>query len=468
MTSQRMSWQKLLCREKFNGNGDTVEYFDEDHDALVFSPAFRRLNKKTQVHSFNSNDLIRTRLVHSLEVGCICRKFGYRIGKWLRCEQNENVSPSDIAQITQAAGLMHDLGNPPFGHAGEEAIRDWAICNFDSITDYMDETETNKAWIKLDFHKFEGNPQALHLATSEDGEYGSEGFQLSYATLATSIKYPWSSRYCEIINKDKFGFFYADRDTFKDIVEKTGLFRIDEDEEAPRYSRHPLTFLMEAADDICYSHIDIEDAIELGIVQIEELISKVDQLSIDCGFPSVEKLFTKYTSKKGIKRFLRERVFTMMLDHGCQIFIENYEKIMHGSIPPGVGIVDMMDEKYHAFIQWEKRLGSSVIYNQKDKVLNELGAHRTIGILLDFYFSSFKEYSQLRSKSNHSINNLTFKTKKSLQEFTKGWQKSDDTQKFDWDSLETATLPMQILDHVSGMTDQYCAEIASTLMGQVN
>jgi len=262
-----MDWAYLISDERFRAPAQAERQrspFQRDSDRIVFSAAFRRLQDKTQVHPFPDSDYVRRRLTHSLEVSCVGRSLGTGLGNCL-VRQDSALSPAlpfDLGQIVANACLAHDIGNPPFGHAGEKAIGSWFKEQLPSALK-NDLTEQQRS----DLYKFEGNAQGFRLLTRLQDFRGEGGLRLTYATLAAFAKYPTTSLETgnDYIGAKKHGFFTDDVHHFAEIAEAVGL---------PQYSRgwrrHPLVFLMEAADDICYRVIDVEDAFKLDRLSFRE------------------------------------------------------------------------------------------------------------------------------------------------------------------------------------------------------
>ena len=219
--------------------------FNSDHDKIIFSGAFRRLGKKTQVHPMATNDHIHNRLTHSLEVACVGRSLGIKVGQALMDKQRlpPGFLPTDLGDIVQSACLAHDIGNPPFGHTGEEAIRNWF--EHDGKPYLAGLTADEQA----DFLHFEGNAQGLRVLTASEYHPYAGGMRLTYATLGAFIKYPWTAAPASqgLRPKPKYGVFQAEVDIFEEIAQAVNLTQQGEH----WYSRHPLVYLMDAADDFC-------------------------------------------------------------------------------------------------------------------------------------------------------------------------------------------------------------------------
>jgi dGTPase len=273
-----MDWIQLTSSARFRSStaAETQRSpFQRDYDRIVFSAAFRRLQDKTQVHAFPESDYVRRRLTHSLEVSCVGRSLGTSLGKFLADNDSSLMSqketlPYDIGQIVANACLAHDIGNPPFGHAGESAIGSW----FKERLPGALKSDLTDVQLR-DLELFEGNAQGFRLLTRLQDFRGDGGMRLTYATLAAFTKYPTSSVSVGTgyIGAKKHGFFADDKRHFEGIAKATGLTKYEHG-----WKRHPLVFLMEAADDICYRIIDVEDAVKLNrlaFVEAEGLLKAI-------------------------------------------------------------------------------------------------------------------------------------------------------------------------------------------------
>lgn len=242
-----MNWNSLLSNKRFGmedlhlKNHDDRTEFQRDYDRLIFSAPFRRLQNKTQVFPLPGSVFVHNRLTHSLEVACVGRSLGNGVSKKIQQEYGQAVSPfmDEIGAIVSAACLAHDLGNPPFGHSGEKAI---ATYFSEGEGAFLKDKMTPNQW--KDIITFEGNANAFRLLTHQFNGRRKGGFALTYSTLASIAKYPYSSAYAE--KKQKFGFFQSEKDDFAKIAHELGLIALEEE----KYVRHPLVYLVEAADDI--------------------------------------------------------------------------------------------------------------------------------------------------------------------------------------------------------------------------
>ena len=344
-----MNWESLLSTKRNReaaGNtpvtADLRSEFEKDYHRIIGSASFRRLQDKTQVFPLDKSDFIRTRLTHSLEVSSFAKSLGQNIGEYLltyRKDQNFNWKrKEEICSILQCAGLIHDIGNPPFGHFGEVIIREWFKRNLPEMLFKGEKIETLLTeQMKQDFYHFEGNAQALRLVTKLHYLVDENGMNLTYALLNTIVKYPGSSLDIDKTTGDikdkKMGYYFADQDIYEAIAKETGTTG----------KRHPLTFILEAADDIAYNTADIEDAFVKGFISynvLKEELRELQKLEPNNPFNALEKLERKYQS--GIKRGVENpeeyavknwivQVQGFLINCATYGFTSNYEAIMEGS-----------------------------------------------------------------------------------------------------------------------------------------
>ncbi len=343
-----MNWEQLLCTQRHrefqknkNATGDLRSEFEKDYHRIIGSASFRRLQDKTQVFPLDKSDFIRTRLTHSLEVSSFGKSLGQNIGEYIISEgKDTSFTPrmkEEICSILQCAGLIHDIGNPPFGHFGESAIREWFRRNlpkWEFKGRKIEEILT--AQMREDFYHFEGNAQALRLVTKLHYLVDEYGMNLTYALLNTIIKYPVSSinvdKSTGNIKDKKMGYYYADREIYEAVSQATGT----------RGKRHPLTYILEAADDIAYKTADIEDAYVKGFISYQQLKEEISRLPEEekCSFSAAERLESKYQS--GIRRGVQKpeeyavknwivQVQGFLINCATFGFTSNYEAIMAGT-----------------------------------------------------------------------------------------------------------------------------------------
>ncbi len=272
----KMDWRKLLSPQRLGKKApDEItpgrSPFQQDFDRIVFSPAFRRMQDKAQVFPLADNDYVHTRLTHSMEVSCVGRSLGAAVGATI-CARHDlgHIQPSDIGAVVAAAGLVHDIGNPPLGHSGEEAIRYWF--QHSELAAEMKAGMTEKQ--QADIAGYEGNAQGFRVLSKLQMPDNAGGMQLTCATLAAFAKYPVESRVRnrpEGVASKKFNFFQLERDLFKSVAETTGLLPLVNSNDDYCWCRHPLAWLVEAADDIAYRIVDFEDAWVMGILNYSEI-----------------------------------------------------------------------------------------------------------------------------------------------------------------------------------------------------
>lgn len=350
-----MDWKTLLCEERIRSlvkrpSGlDLRTEFEKDYHRIIGSASFRRLQDKTQVFPLDRSDFIRTRLTHSLEVSSFAKSLGQNIAASIRRETGDKTFLPEYAQaicdILQCAGLIHDIGNPPFGHFGETAIQDWFKRNLSQIkyqTDSKREakplTEVLNRQMAEDFYHFEGNAQALRVVSKLHFLVDEHGMNLTKALLSCIIKYPGSSLQADPesgnLRTKKMGYFYADRETFMEVVSscETGE------------ARHPLTYILEAADDIAYATADIEDAVKKNCLTFEQLVTELQEFRPDSQSDRYRDMVLWLRDKfdraaaRGYQRpdlyAVQNWVVTMqgqMIGGATQGFIRNYRGIMEGT-----------------------------------------------------------------------------------------------------------------------------------------
>lgn len=344
-----MEWKELLCPDRIRdykgrpGSGDLRTEFEKDYHRIIGSASFRRLQDKTQVFPLDRSDFIRTRLTHSLEVSSFAKSLGQNISEEiLQNIKDESFLPSykaDVCDILQCAGLLHDIGNPPFGHFGETAIRDWFRKNMPYLMwKGKPLTEVLTEQMQEDFYQFEGNTQALRLVTKLHYLVDAHGMNLTKGLLGTIIKYPVAST--EINKKSgdirtkKMGYYYADREVFQEIQKSTGT----------NGKRHPLAFVLEAADDIAYKTADIEDAFKKGCITYDQLLQELKNYKTDQQDDAYEKLveLLEYRYRRAVEKKMDHpyanavqnwvvQVQGKMIRSATMGFVEHYEDLMKGS-----------------------------------------------------------------------------------------------------------------------------------------
>lgn len=376
-----MSWDLLLCDDRLGSDGgsggkDGRSEYQRDYDRLVFSDAFRLLQRKTQVHPMPTNDTVHNRLTHTLEVSCIGRSLGEAAGQALKArgELPGRVQPSDLGAIVQAACLAHDVGNPPFGHAGEFAIREW----YRKAPDHYFRGIT--AHERADLQTFDGNAQGFRIITHLGYDPGRGGMRLTYATLSTFLKYPWMSVGIPPGRPGKFSVFKSEAELFRRVCRRVGLIETA----SGIFCRHPLAYLLEAADDVCYALIDVEDGIELGILSIrdfEELIFPILPAAYieryrDFAGPGPGAVPVRQRIWK-----LRGMAMEILVERTIQGFLDAYPDIIAGRpVPP---VTDTGDGAVARCLHTAKKeLGQKRIFKYARKTEIEIGAYAAIDVLL--------------------------------------------------------------------------------------
>ena len=381
-----MNWEQLLSLKRFGDTNkrlrkeqdETRLGFEVDYDRIIFSSEFRSLQDKTQVIPLSKTDFVHTRLTHSLEVSVVGRSLGRRVGQKLleKHPQLQNIhgyQAHDFGAIVAAAALAHDIGNPPFGHSGEKAIGEF----FKSGKGLNYKNQLNEKQYQ-DLCDFEGNANGFKIVTqSRVGREG--GLRLSYATLGAFTKYPKESlpkKPTKHIADKKYGFFQSEKDAFIDVAEELGLTkRSDKD---ASYARHPLAFLVEAADDICYTIIDFEDGINLGLISeafaLEYLINLVrDNIK-------TEK-YHKLSNKEDRVSYLRALAIGALIDEAIDMFMKNEEAILDGTFSEAL----LDKSKYEAQINDIIKLSVQKIYQSTEVVDKEIAGYGVLSTLLETY-----------------------------------------------------------------------------------
>src|SRR5436190_16481630 len=412
-----MNWEQLLSLRRQGDTGkrlrkeqdDTRLGFEVDYDRIIFSSAFRSLQDKTQVIPLSKTDFVHTRLTHSLEVSVVGRSLGRLVGKKIiekypYLQEIHGYQMNDFGAIVAAASLAHDIGNPPFGHSGEKAIGEYFSIGKGKI---FKEILTEKEW--QDLIDFEGNANGFSVLTAN--RPGIEGgLRISYATLGAFMKYPKESlpkKPTSNIADKKYGFFQQDSSFFQDVASDLGLISNKSGNDIG-FERHPLAYLVEAADDICYTIIDFEDGINLGLVSEDfalEYLIKLVQDSIDTS--KYQSLITKEDRIS----YLRALAIGSLINDAVRVFIENEPAILKGDFP-----YSLMDKsKYKAQMNDIINLSVTKIYQSREVVEKELVGYQIIQTLLDKFITAFNNKAHGKS-SNYDELILKMLPEKFLEE----------------------------------------------------
>ena len=382
MIDAMMDWRKLISAkrlgmESYHAAGiDDRSAFLRDYDRLIFSAPFRRLQNKTQVFPLPGSVFVHNRLTHSLEVSCVGRSLGNRVSRLLLQRRPElaDSAISEIGSIVSAACLAHDLGNPPFGHSGERAISAYFT---EGKGKELHELLSKEEWD--DIIHFEGNANAFRLLTHQFNGRRRGGFALTYSTLASIVKYPYSSHYAA--HKPKFGFFQTEAETFRTIADDLGLIRLSGEGEPLRYCRHPLVFLVEAADDICYQMMDIEDAYKLKILTREETLSLLTPFIEEHKMKHLAEVFDMVTDHNEQIAYLRSKVIGILIDECADAFIRHEEEILSGTFTEP--LIKHTSERCRQAYKHCSEVAVRKIYRSRDVLDIELAGFRIINTLIE-------------------------------------------------------------------------------------
>lgn len=459
-------WDTLLSEKRFKeSSAEKLEYdnrnsFASDYSRIIFSSSFRRLQDKTQVFPLKRGDFVRTRLTHSLEVSHIASSMGKSI------ERNLNFSHDKISSILSVAGLIHDLGNPPFGHFGEFVIQKF-------FKEFFEKNSYNLSQIqKNDLIYFDGNVQTFRILKKLQYLGNEHGYNLTYATLATIIKYPNNSvngnnKDSENIQEKKFGYFYSEEKDYEKINKTLNL----------KNKRHPLTFLLEAADDIAYCVADIEDGIQKKLITLEDIkneIAKYKEKSDERNLNSLvtlEKIINTYENEvmhiklsKGIKLFekiviqkIKIYLQSQMINDTISVFLENEKLLLNGKLK-----YELLDlGRYASIKNLFKNLAKNKIFNSKERVEIDLLGYQVIQSLMEIFVTSSldilnnKEQASIYSKGIYSLISENYKLIYEEYEL----KNSTSIEEKIYHTLKLCT------DFISGMTDTFALELYKKLKG---
>ena len=443
-----MNWEQLLSLKRF---GDTQKRpriaqdetrlgFEVDFDRIIFSSAFRSLQDKTQVIPLSETDFVHTRLTHSLEVSVVGRTLGRRVGKVL-LERHPNLVElgytfNDFGAIVAAASVTHDIGNPPFGHSGEKAIGEYFKTG--KGLQYKEKLSPKEYQDLIDF---EGNANGFKILT-ESREGISGGLRLCYATLGAFLKYPKESLpkkpTTHIVDK-KYGFFQSEKEAFIDVVTELGMK--PKSLENNSFFRHPLAFLVEAADDICYTIIDFEDGINLGLIEEDYALEYMSKLIH--GINRDKYYALKHTKDR--TAYLRAIAINALLDEAVTIFLDNEEAILSGDFQHS-----LLDKcKYEAQINDIIKISIAKIYRSKEVIEKEVAGYKIIADLLDVFIIAINNnYDNNNSNLDNLLVNLM------PQEYVS----QSDSQ---YDRI------MAVCTYVSRMSDSYAIRLRRKIFGTI-
>lgn len=472
-----MNWTKLLCGERIReySKGTTSKdlrtEFEKDYHRIISSAAFRRLQDKTQVFPLDKSDYIRTRLTHSLEVSSFAKSLGQSVGTRIIDEKLDSEfgfqQKEDICAILQCAGLIHDIGNPPFGHFGESAIQDWCRKNFSNmefkgkkITDILSKSQI------MDFYNFEGNSQALRVVTKLHFLVDENGMNLTKGLLGTIIKYPVSSietdKKSGDIKTKKMGYFTADKEAFNNIQKSLGTNGL----------RNPLTFLLEAADDIAYRTADIEDSVKKGCIVYKQLLWEIEEGVAKYGGEQnnsaqylLRTLKRKY--EKALEKGYEEpeiyavqnwvvNIQGILLQIATDNFINNYSEIMAGRY------------KHDLFYKTDAELIMKILgeiaykyaFTSKPIFKLEIAADTIFNFLLDRFM-----YGVLNFDTDEKMSTVSTKVMSLVSEDYKRIYHT--FAKVEDENTKLYLRLLLITDYICGMTDSYAKNLYQELTGVI-
>lgn len=439
-----MNWERLISAKRLGMEGietihkDDRSAFLRDYDRLIFSAPFRRLQNKTQVFPLPGSVFVHNRLTHSLEVACVGRSLGNNVARGILLEHPELVTSNitEIGNIVSAACLAHDMGNPPFGHSGEKAISAYFTEGKGQSLEQMF-SDRPRQW--TDIINFEGNANAFRLLAHQFIGRRKGGFAMTYSTLASIVKYPYASILAN--GKHKFGFFDSEAPIYARIADELGIIRISEPGEPLKYVRYPLVWLVEAADDICYLLMDLEDAHKLKLLSTDNTISLMMDFLEPTERDHAKSIIGMVTDVNEQVSYLRSKLVGVLVEECTKVFLENEKAILDGSFS-GSLIKHISPTPREAY-QRLSDLSIRKIYRSRDVLEVELAGFRIISTLLDLMIEAVqnpdREYSKLligRVSSQYNIN-----------------------------ATDIYHRIQAVLDYISGMTDVYALDIYRKING---
>lgn len=444
-----MNLNQIFTNQRTGNNPHTKASrtdFQRDFDRIIFSSAFRRLQNKTQVFPLPGSVFVHNRLTHSLEVSSVGRSLGSIIGEFIAedfknelTEDSKNFYLYNLGNVIAAACLCHDVGNPAFGHSGEDAIASYFERNEKDLKSKFNEKE----W--ADLVNFEGNANAIRVLAQQQQGKDAGGIQLTFSTLASIAKYP-----CEavakkkgIIHRKKFGFFQNEKDMFLEIAKGTQL--IAECEEPYIFKRHPFVWLVEAADDICYNIIDMEDAHRLGIVSTSDCENLFFELvrSENNDMDRVKNKLASISNENEKISYLRAKAINALINKSLEIYKQNFETILAGNLDKG--LLDIYKSENNA-LQDIESFSIEKIYNHKAVVEIENAGYNVMYELLDHFIPSILKTEDERKSYD----------KKALKLLPR---------QFVYDHGTDYQKVLGIIDFVSGMTDNYATDLYRKIKG---
>ena len=515
MKKYRMNWKNLLSvnsqrprssrkrngqeepEEAFNKSkeksySDLRSDFERDYHRILSSASFRRLQDKTQVFPLEKNDFIRTRLTHSIEVSSFARSLAQSVAdEIIRKNLDDDFGHEEangITNILASSGLLHDIGNPPFGHFGEDTVRAWFIKNLEKIKikdsqgGYKKLNEILNAQMCHDFINFEGNAQAIRVVSKLHFLVDENGMNLTFALLNTLIKYPVDSLHIDKKSGDiktkKMGYYYSEKELFESIVKSTGTYN----EKTGEIYRHPLTFLLEAADDIAYCTADIEDGMKKGFISFENLIE-----SLKVNVPEDERLYKnlitykKYAKEKSydspelyaVQRWIVS-IQGIFISSVVNSFIENYEQIMNGEFKTDL----FKGTEAEKLLKVLKNSAFEEVFESKAILKMEIAANNIINYFLTNFVNSVLYWDtpyedEMAGIDSKYIAILSENQRHIYKYYSELFEKNIKSQDLKGDKEKEEEIfayklylrLLLVTDYISGMTDSFIKTLYQELTG---
>ena len=434
-----MDWLQLIsnCRlgqehRHLERHDDRTE-FKRDYDRLIFSAPFRRLQNKTQVFPLPGSVFVHNRLTHSLEVASVGMSLGSDVARHL-CAKNTHFIDTlipEIGQIVATACLAHDLGNPPFGHSGEKAIQTFFT---EGKGLYLKERVSSQFW--SDITRFDGNANAFRLLTHSFKGRRKGGFAMTYSTLASIVKYPFPSYAAK---KNKFGFFTFERTNYETVASQLGIVKTDAD----RWARYPLVYLVEAADDICYEIMDLEDAYKLKILSYEEttslMLSFFDEMAKN---RILQRIADEELGDPNERvQYLRACLIGLLENECVQTFIDHEDAILEGAFEGS--LIDHISTIPRQAYERCTKISRARIYKSQPVLDVELSGYRIMATLMELMVEAIEHPD--RYYSQQLIGRVS--------------------SQYDISNPDLEARLMAVIDYISGMTDVYALDVYQKICG---
>ena len=438
-----MDWLRLISNKRLGQEDrhpqrhDDRSEFKRDSDRLVYSAAFRRLQNKTQVFPLPGSIFVHNRLTHSLEVSSLGKSLGDDVARELtkRHPELRGTLFEEIGTIVQTAGLAHDMGNPPFGHSGEKAIQTFFT---EGKGAYLQQHVSPEFW--SDITRFDGNANAFRLLTHSFKGRRVGGFAMTYSTLASIVKYPFPSYSA---TKNKFGFFTTERIHYEALAQRLGIPQISSEPGHERWARYPLVYLVEAADDICYEIMDLEDAFKLKILTYQEtcdlMLSFFDADSQQHILARIDE--EQLTDVNEKIQYLRACVIGKLENECVSAFIAHEDEILNGTF--NGSLIDAVAPIQREAYRHCTKISRERIYRSQPVLDVELSGYRIMATLMELMVEAIEHPE--RYYSQQLIGRVS--------------------SQYDIDNPDLETRLMAVIDYISGMTDVYALDVYQKICG---